>query len=149
MMSGVICILCGILTGFFYDFFKALRKTGKYGGFLTVLADLLFWIIAGGLCTAVLFYIDGLQIRLYRLCTVLIGVILYFSFLSAFFLNVSEKIFKIFALFFKILFTIVKFCAKIIYTVIKFLLFPFRFLGKLAGNYWIKLKKFIKITKRV
>lgn len=149
----LICLICGILIGYVYDFFRAVRITAKYNGFFTLISDLFFWIIAGSVTTAAFFYIDGMNLRFYRFCTLIIGVILYFSFLSPFFLFISEKFLNIFVFFFKILFTILKFCGKIINMIFGVLLYPFVFLGKLISGYTVKLfgkmKKFKKIFKRV
>ena len=152
-MSVIICTVCGLLIGFIYDFFRALRITSKYNKGLTLISDLFFWIITTIIIILTFFYIDGLNLRFYRFLAIISGVFLYFIFLSSFFLGISEKIFEIFGYFFKILFTIIKFCGKILYIVWGFVSYPFRFLFNILKKFFYvlsgSLNKFKRFSKRI
>ena len=133
-MSVLICLICGIITGYLYDFFRAIRITSNYNKFLTLIADLFFWILTGTLTILTFFFIDGLNLRFYRFLAIIAGTFLYFIFFSSFFLGITEKILKIFVYFFKILFTITKFCGRILNIVWNTLLYPFRLLWKILAK---------------
>ena len=149
----IICLTCGIIIGYTYDFFRAVRITSKYNKFFTLISDLFFWLITGAITILTFFYIDGLNLRFYRFLAIIIGAMLYFIFFSSLFLKISEKILKVFAYFLKILFTILNFCVKILNIIWNSLLYPFKILCKLIvinlkklGGQFHKLKK---ISKRV
>ena len=152
-MTVIICIVCGLIIGYIYDFFRAIRITSNYNKALTLISDLLFWILSASIIILAFFYIDGLNLRFYRFLAIIIGTLLYFIFLSAFFLKISEKIFEIFAYFLKFLFTIMKFCGKIICVVWNFISYPIRLIYSILKKYFILLKrnlnKFRRFKKRI
>lgn len=152
-MSVIICTACGLLIGYIYDFFRAVRITSKYNKILTLIADFSFWVITAIITILTFFYIDGLNLRFYRFMAIISGVILYFSFLSDFFLKISERIFEIFGYFLKILFTIIKFCVKIIYVIWNFVSYPIRLLIDILKKLFImlvnNLNKFKRFSKRI
>lgn len=152
-MAVIICMVCGFLIGYIYDFFRAIRITSKHNKALTLISDLFFWIITALITILAFFYIDGLNLRFYRFLAIIIGALLYFIFLSSFFLNISERIFEIFGYFLKFLFTIMKFCGKIICVVWNFLSYPIRLIYRILKKYLILLKrnlnKFRRFRKRI
>ena len=152
-MPVILCIVCGLLIGYIYDFFRAIRIASNYNKALTLISDLLFWIISALIIILTFFYIDGLNLRLYRFLAIIIGALLYFIFLSSFFLKISERIFKIFGYFLKILFTIIKFCGKIVSVIWNFISYPFRLIFKLLKKYFIlfkiNLNRFRRFSKRI
>lgn len=148
-----VCTVCGIVTGYIYDFFRALRITSNHSKILTLIFDFLFWLAASIIVILTFYFIDGLNLRLYRFLAVFAGNFLYFSFFSGLFLAITEKILKIFVFFLKILFTILKFCGKILKKLFTILFFPFVFLKRLvyknAENLCEKLNKFLRLSKRI
>lgn len=152
-MSVLICTICGITIGYIYDFFRALRITASNNKFLTLISDLFFWILTSAITILTFFFIDGLNLRLYRFIAIITGAFIYFIIFSSFFLKITEKILKIFAYFFKILFTIIKFCGKILNVIFNTLFYPFNILWQLSVKGFKKLsgqfKKFKRISKRI
>lgn len=147
-MTVIICMVCGLIIGYIYDFFRAIRITSNHNKALTVISDLLFWIITALITILAFFYIDGLNLRFYRFLAIIIGTLLYFIFLSSFFLKISEKIFEIFAYFLKFLFTIIKLCGKIVCVIWNFILYPIKLIYDILKKYTVLLKRNLNKFKR-
>ncbi|MBQ7950333.1 MAG: spore cortex biosynthesis protein YabQ [Clostridia bacterium] len=151
-MAFLIDICAGLLVGFGYDFFGALRHQidkKKPNAFL----DFLFWLFAGGVILTAFFYNSDLKLRAYEFFGILTGIFFYFSVLSNLFIPLHEKIADIFQFFYRILFTSVKWFVIIIKNGLLFLCFPFcrllHYFKKRLTKLGAILKKHRKLIKRI
>ena len=123
-------ILIGLLIGFVFDFFRILRKVYKTPDFITVLEDITFWVISGTILLVGIFILNGGKIRTFLFMGIVIGLLLYISFMSKFIVKYGIKIFKIVN--YVIVCPIEKIIRKILF-----------FLQKIVYNIKIQVKRFI------
>lgn len=151
-VAFLIDICAGLLVGFGYDFFSALRhkidqKTPN------ALLDFLFWLFAGGVILTALFYNSDLKLRAYEFFGISTGIFFYFSVLSSLFVPVHEKTADIFQFFYRILFTSARWFVIIIKNGLLFLCFPFCWLYGYFKKWLAKLgailTKHRKLIKRI
>lgn len=66
-------VYVGLLLGLLYDIYRAFRMITKPGRLLLAVFDLLFWILAALFSFAMLFKINGGEIRLYAFIGLALG----------------------------------------------------------------------------
>ena len=141
-----IFILNGFLIGILFDIFRILRKSFKTKDFLTILQDILFWILAGFIILYSIFKFNNGELRGFIFLGILIGAIIYLLLFSKLFITVNVFIINILK---KIIYyililpikTILKFLKKIIFKPVTSICVNFR---KKMSKLLIKLKKIIK-----
>lgn len=79
-----IYILTGIAICLLFDFFRALRKNFKTSNNVTLIEDILFWIIAGIFLILIINKFSYGELRLYPLIGLVIGIAVFFRFISRF-----------------------------------------------------------------
>ena len=89
-------IVCGCVSGVWYDFFKALRKKGFEKGWMVATEDVAFWVGETTLVYCVLYYANNGVLRWYEFVCTLLGFVLYRCMLSSYFLAVWGNIFTVF-----------------------------------------------------
>ena len=139
-MAFIITAAAGAAIGFIYDFFRVLLNSGSKNKLKYAFLDITFWVIAGISLTCSFYYADNMNLRAYQFLGVFLGLFVYFLLFSRFLIKLHIGIYKIFQLFFKILFTIVKFFAIIITHIFKLVSYPFIKIYK----FLVKLSKFVK-----
>ena len=117
----IFCVffILGILCGFIFDFFRALRKTIKTNNIITYIEDIGFFLIIGlMLLRSILIFSNG-EIRFYIFFAIIFGIIIYIltiGNLCAIMFNVILSSLKNLLLF---LIKIIKIPIKIIKSVLK------------------------------
>jgi len=139
-------ILCGILTGLIYDFFRIKRKTIKTGALFVYIEDLVYWIIVAGVVFALIFYSNDGEIRGYIFIGIIIGAIFYALLFSKIIVNISVKLLNWLGRAIKFIFFVISYPFKII---IKILSYPAMLISKLVKKLFRKTKAVtkIKLTK--
>lgn len=94
-----------------------MRKTIKTADFVTYIEDILFWLLAGVLILYFIFTYNNGEIRFYMFIAILLGILLYISLISKFFIKTNV--------------TIINFIKMAIITIFTIILMPFKFLLKL------------------
>ena len=61
------CMLCGFASGVWYDFFKAIRKTGVNSYLAITVQDVLFWTGETVIVYSVLFFANNGVLRWYEI----------------------------------------------------------------------------------
>ena len=93
-------VYVGLLLGLLYDIYRAFRMITKPGRLLLAVFDLLFWILAALFSFAMLFKINGGEIRLYAFIGLALGWGIYSltvgSIVVRFLVKVYEIMFKLF-----------------------------------------------------
>lgn len=146
-----IFILNGFLIGLLFDIFRILRKSFKTSDFITILQDILFWILTGVIILYSIFKFNNGELRGYIFIGILIGAIIYLLLFSKLFISVNVFIINILK---KIVYyililpikTIFKFLRRIILRPISFI---FINLQKTLSKIKIKPKKIRKKNKKI
>lgn len=69
--------ILGILTGFIFDFFRALRKTIKTNNIVTYIEDILFFVIIGTMFLRSIIVFSSGELRFYIFIAISFGIIFY------------------------------------------------------------------------
>ena len=110
----------GLLIGFLFDFFRIQRKVIKTNDFITYIQDVLFWIMSGIIVIiSMVKFTDG-GIRSYMILGIIVGIVLYFVFISKYIMAVSLNI--------------VRFFTKIL----SFLVYPLKKIHEIMKKCWKK-----------
>lgn len=110
--------ITGFIIGILFDFFRIQRKVFKTYDIITYIQDIIFWIASGIILTFVILkYTDG-EIRIYMIFGIIIGIIVYFSFISKYMI--------------KIFVNIIKFLLRIL----DFLLYPIKKINEIIKKSW-------------
>lgn len=79
-----IYLLSGVALCTLFDFFRSLRKNFKTSDHITIIEDILFWIIAGIILMLIIDKFSYGELRAYPFFGLVIGVSLYYKFMSRF-----------------------------------------------------------------
>src|SRR5574344_2588239 len=88
----LIFIAGGGIIGILFDIFRIRRIIIKLPDFVTYIEDVLFWIITGIILIFLIFYLNNDDIRLYHFLLFLLGMSVYFIFISKYILKMFVKI---------------------------------------------------------
>lgn len=134
----LITLNSGLVAGVIYDLYRVLRYYSKPNKILTLIEDLLFWVILA----FIFFYIlvittDGI-FRGFIVIAFFTGAFIYLNLISKYNFPILIRIFKL--------------ILDLISEIIKILLYPFRYLWKLlkkkTGKVFILIRECIKEMKR-
>lgn len=129
--------LTGFLIGFVYDWLRVLRTIFRHPNFLIHIEDAVFWIAATVFIFVFMLNKNYGEIRLFSVCGVFIGMLIYFLTLSRLFLKLSDVVIKCIKTLFEIIMTPIRLIFKI-------LEYPCRFLKKSAIKQYRINKKLLK-----
>lgn len=87
--------LCGLIIGILFDIFRILRKSFKTPDFVTYIEDILFCIITGIFLIYIILKFSLGELRLYMFTSLIIGIAIYISTISKYFININVKIINI------------------------------------------------------
>lgn len=111
----VICsLIAGIITGILFDMYRAIRGFSSIQ-LLTIIEDILFWILAALIVFTFLLYTNYAFLTPYVYIFIVVAILLYLKLISRHFYS-SEKI-------------IVKFIAKIIRILLKNICYPLKIIA--------------------
>jgi len=85
-------VLCGILCGVVFDFFRSVRRTRRSNCGVVALQDIVFWIIELAVVYFCAFRLNYAKLRAYEALALIIGSCLYFMTLSGYVLKFICKI---------------------------------------------------------
>ena len=112
------CIVCGVVSGIWYDFLKALRKQGMNSKTAVMVQDGCFWIVETLIVFFMLFYANDAKLRWYEFFFVIFGFFSYRYLLSHIVVFIFQKLIiltvKSFSLLVKVMYFPIK---KAVYTV--------------------------------
>ena len=69
--------ILGILIGFIFDFFRALRKTIKTNNIFTYIEDVIFFLIIGSMFLRSIIIFSAGELRFYIFIAIFLGIIIY------------------------------------------------------------------------
>ena len=134
----------GVIIGLLFDIFRILRKSFKTSDIITIIEDILFWILTGFIILYSIFVFNNGQIRFFMFIGIFLGVMLYMLLLSKYIIKVSV--------------TIISIVKKVLEFIFKILIFPIQSIYKITKNLlrkpilfcFINLKKTIRqITTKI
>lgn len=114
----LIFVINGLLIGLLFDVFRILRKSFKTSDLITILQDMLFWIITGIIILYSIFVFNNGEIRFFMFIGIFLGTGLYILVLSRYVIKVSV--------------TIITILKKIISFILKIILFPLQGIHKVV-----------------
>ena len=105
----------GVIIGLLFDIFRILRKSFKTSDIITVIEDILFWIITGIILLYSIFVFNNGEIRLYMFLAIILGALLYMLLLSRYIIKISVGIINSIKQVIKFIFKIISWPLQIIY----------------------------------
>ena len=112
----------GVIIGLLFDIFRILRKSFKTSDLITIIQDILFWIITGIIILYSIFIFNNGEIRFYMFLAVILGALLYMLLLSRYIIKISVEIINVIKKVLKFIFKIISWPIQIIYETTKKLL---------------------------
>ncbi len=117
-------VLIGLIIGFLFDFFRILRRSYETPDSITIVEDIVFWLISGLLLLIGIFVLNEGKIRAYLFLGLFAGIFIYIATLSKYIMKVGTKFFKIFNTYIikplqKVMSIIVKILIKLIKNIFK------------------------------
>ena len=79
-----------------FDFFRILRRTYKTPDFITIIVDIVFWLVSGIILLLGIFILNEGKIRAYLFLGLFLGIIVYTMIFSRGVVKIGTKILKIF-----------------------------------------------------
>ncbi len=87
-------ILIGLVIGLFFDFFRILRKVYKTSNFVTLIEDIVFWILSGTILLLGIFILNSGKIRGFLFVGIMLGLLFYITIISKFVVKFGIKLFN-------------------------------------------------------
>lgn len=119
----LIFVINGAIIGLIFDIFRILRKSFKTSDIITIIEDILFWIITGIIILYSIFIFNDGEIRFFMFIGIFLGVMLYMLILSQHIIKISVRIIltikRILTFIFKILISPIQAIYKIIKNILK------------------------------
>ena len=106
-------IISGMITGIMFDMYRIIRGLNTIK-ILTVIEDILFWILTSLIIFTFLLYTNYAFLTPYVYTFIIISLLFYFKFISSYFYFVEIKIARIFTRFIRVLLKNISYPLKII-----------------------------------
>lgn len=116
----LIFVINGAIIGLVFDIFRILRKSFKTSDIITIIQDILFWIITGLIILYSIFVFNNGEIRFFMFIGIFLGVGLYMLLLSRYIIKASVAI--------------ITFIKRIIAFIFKIIIFPIQNIYKIIKN---------------
>lgn len=84
--SGLLLLLIGIILGGYIDFYRVFRSKIRLNKFVDAIGDLLFWVLAVMIFIPLMYLVNWLELRLYVVMALLVGLSFYYLCFSKFFI---------------------------------------------------------------
>lgn len=95
-------LLAGIITGVCFDIYRLIRGFENANKFMTILQDLLFWVLTSIVVFVFLLYTNEGYINFYVYLCLIIGVYLYLKCLSTAFIKAQFNLIKFYGKVFRV-----------------------------------------------
>ena len=137
-------VAAGLAAGFFYNYYRELRRAFKFRKRATILGDIVFWLVTTAMIFLALLRGNWGEVRLYVFVGLFLGAFFYYWLLSApvsrflrFKFQVVKKTWRLFLRCMRIIWTAVLFPFRLIILAVSF---PLEFLGTLLKKAGRKFK---------
>lgn len=115
----LIFVINGAIIGLVFDIFRILRKSFKTSDVITIIEDILFWIITGIIILYSIFVFNNGEIRFFMFIGIFLGAMIYMLLISRYVIKVSVGIISVIKKIVSFIFKILIFPIKAIYKIIK------------------------------
>jgi len=139
----LMCIVCGVIIGAIYDFFRLHRTFFKSTKVSIIFADCFFWLLASYTSLQFIMLWGNGILRLFQFLGILLGLIIYISYISKIFTKVIIFLLKLLNKFSKL---ILKILLLIISLFIKAFKKPYFIL---IYGYKTSLKRLARFSKKI
>ena len=92
----LISLFIGFILGLFYDFIKIFRKFILHNNIIINIEDTIYWLFMSIIIFLISLYQNNGEIRIFFIWGIFIGMVLYTTLISSFFIKFSTKIINIF-----------------------------------------------------
>jgi len=90
----IFSLLAGVITGILFDLYRVMRGINDPNKIITFIEDTLFWIFTSLIIFIFLLYTSFAYMRGYVYISMAVGIIIYMSFISKYFIKLQYKIIK-------------------------------------------------------
>lgn len=104
----------GFCVGIMFDIYRIIRGFDTPGKLLTIISDMLFWILAGILIFSFFLYTNNAYLRYSTFIGLGLGVYIYFVIISKMFLSILKWIVYYTIKFFRVLFMLILYPIKLV-----------------------------------
>ena len=126
-------VAAGLIMAFCYDIFRVARRIVPHSALLIHIEDIIYWVITAAALFYLMLRLNGGEIRFFPIAGVFIGMLIYFRFISRFFLGVSLAIYDALR---KTVIIVVNMISAPIKVLLRILSIPIRFFaGKVKTAY--------------
>lgn len=114
----IVFVINGIIIGLLFDIFRILRKSFKTPDIVTVIEDILFWILTGIIILYSIFVFNNGEIRFFMFIGIFLGAGFYMLLISNYIIKISVKVILI--------------IKKVLTFILKILIFPIEVIYKMT-----------------
>ena len=90
----IFSLLAGIITGILFDIYRVMRGINDPNKVITFIEDTLFWIFVSIIIFIFLLYMSYAYMRGYVYISIAVGIIIYMSFISKYFIKLLYRVVK-------------------------------------------------------
>lgn len=112
-------LLAGVITGVCFDIYRLIRGFENTNKFMTIIQDLLFWVLTSIVVFIFLMYTNEGYINFYVYLCLIIGVYLYLKCLSSVFIKVQYNLMKLYGKVFRVAWNAILYPANLLFYRIK------------------------------
>lgn len=103
----IFSLLAGVITGILFDLYRVIRGFEDLNRIITFIEDTLFWVFTSIIIFIFLLYTNSAYMRGYVYLSIAVGIIIYMSFVSKYFIKMQYKVIKRIAKLIRISFNII------------------------------------------
>lgn len=103
----IFSLLAGVITGILFDLYRVIRGFEDLNRIITFIEDTLFWFFTSIIIFIFLLYTNSAYMRGYVYLSIAVGIIIYMSFVSKYFIKMQYKVIKRIAKLIRISFNII------------------------------------------
>ncbi|MEK6263940.1 MAG: spore cortex biosynthesis protein YabQ [Clostridium sp.] len=108
-------LLAGVITGVCFDIYRLIRGFGNTNKIMTIIQDLLFWVLTSIVVFIFLMYTNEGYINFYVYLCLIIGVYLYLKCLSTVFIKVQFNLMKFYGKVFRVVWNAILYPANLLF----------------------------------
>ncbi|MCX7885462.1 MAG: spore cortex biosynthesis protein YabQ [Caloramator sp.] len=134
--------IAGIIIGVMFDVYRILRGFNSPNRLITAVSDLLFWIFTAILIFIFFFFTNNGELRYYTFVGLILGIFLYFKFISSIILKTLRFLIYYFIKFFRVIIILIFYPISLISYVFKLIIYEVRkSIVEFFRNKKLKIKK--------
>lgn len=113
-------VIIGVIISIIFDFFRAYRSARKTNDFIVLLQDFIYFFLVTIIIVISIINILDSNLRGYIFFAIILGIFVYISILSKFFLKIYNAFFKTISYIIELIILPLKLCIQFFYKIYKF-----------------------------